>query len=736
MASNEQPSVSRRDVVTGTSVAGAMVLLSPAEAKASAFGDFLSQAWETLSAKTATAPARPAFISGIPSVAAADATASCEMPAEDLSNIVNLADFYLSETQLDYLRRFGFFVMLDMGGDEFFEQYESNRYGLLPNFVTVDSMMHTYHLYFSYLLRNLERGRFSSILHDLSARMLEASSSQLEQARESVWESAARRNTAFFAVANSLLNPAADTPADVADIVADELWLIGESAGISPSPLMGGDEDYSQYIVRGYYADDPMLQSYFKAMMWYGRHAFLQNDEELDRSALLMTLAIDGTTMELWQSIYLPTSFFAGASDDLTFFEYLPLVTDVYGEGATLADVLENDSGWKRFHLLTAQTPVPTINALPVEDEGSEADHVAQSKGLRFMGQRFSIDEALMQQLVYNRVLENPEGQLRMLPDVLDVAAAFGSQVALDLLAQQGDTSYAGYPEAMERIRQGLDEASDTLWSASLYSLWLATLRPLLSTKTSGYPAFMQTDAWARKNLQTFAGSYAELKHDTVLYAKQLMAEAGGGGIDPRDDRGYVEPEPEVFGRLAILVDATTVGLATLGLLDDADAANLEILGELASKLQAIATKELRSELPNDEEFELIRSYGAQIEHFWETVHRPEATDGFLTTREFPSAIVTDIATDPNGSVLEIATGRIATLYAAVPVDGSLRLASGAVYSFYQFAQPIDQRLTDTTWRQMMGIELGADGTYSFDESPVDVVSWVQDFSIDPKDLW
>ncbi len=33
----------------------------------------------------------------------------------------------------------------------FFEIYEMNRYSQIPNFVTVDSLMHTYHLYFSYL---------------------------------------------------------------------------------------------------------------------------------------------------------------------------------------------------------------------------------------------------------------------------------------------------------------------------------------------------------------------------------------------------------------------------------------------------------------------------------------------------------------------------------------------------------------------------------------------------------
>ena len=53
-----------------------------------------------------------------------------------------------------------------------------------------------------------------------------------------------------------------------------------------------------------------------------------------------------------------------------------------------------------------------------------------------------------------------------------------------------------------------------------------------------------------KKNLETFAGSYTELKHDTVLYAKQVMAEMGGGELPQWDDRGYVEPEVTVWKKI------------------------------------------------------------------------------------------------------------------------------------------------------------------------------------------
>ena len=98
-----------------------------------------------------------------------------------------------------------------------------------------------------------------------------------------------------------------------------------------------------------------------------------------------------------------------------------------------------------------------------------------------------------------------------------------------------------------------------------------------------------------------------------------------------------------------------------------------------------------------------------------------------MDAKEIPAALVTDIATDPNGSVLQIATGRPAEVVVVVPVDGQLRLASGVVFDFYQFEQPMSNRLTDTQWRQMIGQWMNDDGTYNWD-SQVEKPWWTQSY--------
>lgn len=668
------------------------------------------QAKQSTAAPAIASLERPMLLASLASVAN-DTTPTVSLTADQcsLESVSNLGDWYLSEGMRQLMDQ-NLFVVSQGGSFEFYEVYEDNRYALLPSFVTVDAMMHTYHLYFSKLLKTTERTSLADAVLRLAQLLQTTSQDQLQQAVGTPWESAARRNLAYFTVPCVLFDSEASIPDEVYDLVDQELHSIYLAQGVADSPLMGAQLDYSQFQPRGYYEGDERLERYFRAMMWYGQVNFAQDDEDLDRSAALMTVALEGEALSTWESVYAVTSFFAGASDDNGYPEYRPIVDEAYGQGATTSDLLSNEEAWARFHELTAQAKAPKINSLPTPDEGTDADKLAEGRGFRLMGQRFSLDAAIMQQLVYSNVGDDANGGRRMLPDALDVPAALGSDEALSILEERGATGYAGYSDNMSRLRTGIEQAGDILWTASLYSQWLHTLGPLLDEKGAGYPPFMQNQAWTRKDLLTYLGSYAELKHDTVLYAKQVMAEMGGDDIPDRDDRGYVEPEPVVLGRLAALTRATAEGLAGYGMLGDEDADNLSLLSQLADQLATIASKELTNETPTDEEFELIRSFGGQLEHFWQEVYKDEADDPYFSTREFPAAVVTDIATDPNGTCLELGTGRAASIYVIVPVDGVPRIARGAVYTFYQFPWPLSDRLTDTAWREMLDSSWGGDG--------------------------
>lgn len=652
---------------------------------------------------------------------------------QNLSNIINASDFTFSDAAKNLLVK-NAFVVRPSYNNEFFPLYESNRYSYTPSFITTDSIIHNYHLMFDFLLKQLEEQKLVAELKQLNASMLSESLNQYNSLKGTEWQNAAKRNVGFFAVGSKLLDSSVTVPSIVANEVNQELALIEAHQGIKKSPVMNIgsgqgtiidtpqgpqtldalNEDYSQYIPRGHYDKTEQLKAFFKSMMWYGRLTFrMKNDDEV-KSTLLITLALNKENNQTrWNKIYEPINFFVGKSDDITYYQSKDLVEKIYGSQATVKSISSDKNKLASFINETNTLEPPQINSMPIFNASIQPDRETEIKGFRFMGQRFTIDAAIFQKLVVREVGLKGEScsnapfiNGRMLPKGLDIPSAMGSTEALNILKTEGETQYACYTENMSKMQAYLAELSTENWTQNLYWGWLYQLQPLLDEKRSNYPSFMQNSAWLRKDLNTFLGSWSELKHDTILYAKQVYAELGAGGIEEKDDRGYVEPNPHVYARLASLLKMTSDGLDIRGLLTPNMKDNLSKMEQLAMSLKTISEKELNNEKLTDAEYELIRSYGGQLEHFWLEVNKdePEFKESFKENYldENPAAIIADVATDPNGQVLEEGTGKISEIYVVVPIDGKLRIAKGGVYSYYEFTWPMSDRLTDKKWRELL----------------------------------
>jgi Protein of unknown function (DUF3160). len=635
--------------------------------------------------------------------------------AEDLSNVENSGRFSFSPQAQEMLVKNGFVVDPTAWGEEFFMMYEPNRYDSIPNFVTTDAMLHNYHLFFDNLLERIEKEKLIPELKNSNQLMLNAAQQQYNTLQGSPWENAAKRNLAFFTVGSRLMDSNIHIPAPVRSEVEQELALISahqESMTLSPIMNMGQDnvdittglkEDYTQYIPRGHYNETPELQNYFKAMMWYGRLNFRLKSEDETRSAVLITLALSSSddNRKSWQTIYDPTCFLVGKSDDLGFYEYNHLLIQIYGDEIKLSELTGDTAKWDQFMAASQNLKAPAINSMPIFDETIQPDRENEIKGFRFMGQRYTLDADVFQRLIYREVKETPEGERRMLPKGLDIPAAMGSDEAYSILQEMGETRYVNYPENMNKMRSYISGLDKTTWTQNLYWSWLYTLLPLTVEPGDGYPSFMRNQAWTRKGLNTYLGNWTELKHDTILYAKQVYAEAGGGD-EIVDDRGYVEPNPLLYSRLAALAAMTRDGLLSRGLLDERDADSLQRMQELSLMLKGISEKELSNTDLSDADYELIRSFGVQLEHFWTEALRDKTDGNVAKLFDNPAGLIADVATDPTGTVLEEGTGYVAQIYAVIPLGGKLRIVRGGVYTHYEFPWPASDRLTDEKWKEML----------------------------------
>ncbi|MGC9358594.1 MAG: DUF3160 domain-containing protein, partial [Anaerolineae bacterium] len=328
-------------------------------------------------------------------------------------------------------------------------------------------------------------------------------------------------------------------------------------------------------------------------------------------------------------------------------------------------------------------------------------DEEEATQGFRFMGQRFVLDAYIFEQMIWREV--GTMGNERWLPKGLDVFAALGNDEAYALLDEMGETEYANYDEQMSKVRGEIAALEMDSWTQNLYWNWLYALRAVVSTKNEAYPPFMRTEAWAHKELHTALGSWTELKHDTILYAKQVMAEMGGGPMEEVIPRSYVEPNPEAYARLLALTRMTRDGLAERGILTDQSRWRLEELDDQLTFLQRIAEAELSGGTISEEDYERLKYFGGWLERMTMAAADAEGEFSNVFGEDEQAAIVADVATDPNGYALEEATGRIYEIFVVVP-DGSggLQIATGGIYSYYEFAWPISDRLTNETWRAML----------------------------------
>jgi hypothetical protein len=381
---------------------------------------------------------------------------------------------------------------------------------------------------------------------------------------------------------------------------------------------------------------------------------------------------------------------------------------DKYGDMALLTSFIDR--------AVQLRPPKILSGAAFVED----GEFAAATKGFRFMGQRFIPDSYMFQEMVFGRKGEERilhytgsgkpftmelipnEGPARAFPRGLDVMAVLGSRRALEILEREGDTEYTHYDEQFGRLQEEFAGLKEDVWKQNLYWRWLHSLLPLLAEPSrEGLPEFMLRPAWQDKTLQTALGSWAELRHDTILYAKQsytMLAKAAPP--KPRTTYGYVEPYPEVYGRLWEMMRDLRNQLANLDIEIEEVARKIQQFEELLAALRTISEKQLSGLKPTEEEDYLIRNIGGNLSTL--KLFPKEILEKITSGTDQKMDVVADVHTDANTKqVLEEAVGTPFNIYVIVDDDRGRRLCRGGVFSYYEFKHPMDDRLTDEAWQQM-----------------------------------
>ncbi len=598
------------------------------------------------------------------------------------------------------------FVVVDgsaLGYDSFEVAYDDLNEDDVPVIVTTDCMLHQYHVFFDTTLKSIEERQLFGLVVNMSLDLMEEAEEQytiIVNDGSSI-RHYSERVVAFFAVPVRIADPDAIIPQHVEDIVEEELALIEAHSGYAESPVfhfetLGTEvhlEDYSQYVPRGHYTDSETLETYFKMMMWYGRQTFYNRTLHETTMAVLATLALEeagdppGSTWKAWDRIYQVSELFVGESDDLMPTEYLPVIKDIFGNGGVyFRDVADGDKR-EEFRNRVGEMRAPTILSTYSDDTG---DYIDRTKGLRIMGQRWIPDSYMFQNLVHDKV------QSRYFPTALEVPAVLGCERAQELVADVDDV-YPGHQAQLAKLQEEFAEVSREDWDSNLYMAWMDTLTELHQDfgGDSDYPEFMRDPAWRTQKVNTHLGSWTELRHDTILYAKQSYTpEAGASLTSDPEERGYVEPIKGFYPRLQELVEDTQSRLDAIDVLDADQAEGFDTMVSIVIRLGKMVDRELGGDGLTDDDFDWLRDFRSQLARLNRAVNDDDQK----------TLLVADVHTDNNSmTVLEEGVGYLDFLIVKVKDgDGNWRYCVGPVFSYYEFTVPMSDRLTDEAWTDML----------------------------------
>jgi hypothetical protein len=504
--------------------------------------------------------------------------------------------------------------------------------------------------------------------------------------------------------------------------MVQEITYIYQADGMAVSPLYGQyhpemalKTDYTQYTPRSHYTKSSLLRGYFRAMMYLGRNSYLLQTPAGITDALLVAVVLaspgDGgqPLLSEWQKIMEITTYYAGAPDDICYPEWRNYVVKVLGTAKFAASEAVNPEVVAKLsaHLTELRPPAILADAIvsPGVPDTAKGELLAATRAFRIFGQRFTFDAWVLNRL--SAGAEKSEGRLPSTPSALFIPAALGDQGAWDFSRQYlarlkppfAPAQVDGFSAQLAKVAADLKKVKQEEWFASMGSAWLKLLQTLSGTFGSGYPLYMQGQLFPVKQLQTFLGSYTELKHDTLLYAKQSFAEAGDGFDEkkiPPVPRGFVEPNLPFWQGLQRLVAYTAAGFKKYGIFKK----ELEDYGRLTQLKNAVdfytglAVKELQGTPLTAKEYEKLRTTNLS------NITSPLVEGALLEEAEKRAALIADVHTDAlKEQVLYEATGEPYFILALVGNEGVSRLTVGVAYNHYEFTGPLASRYTDAQWQ-------------------------------------
>ena len=414
----------------------------------------------------------------------------------------------------------------------------------------------------------------------------------------------------------------------------------------------------------------------------------------------------DESLYALWKSVFDPITVLIGESDDLSFDDIVPLWKSVGAENVLEWISDENVANFASLSREKLKSPLiastSAFYANQSEGDYSDPENLKPAMGWRFLGQRFTYDAWIFQHVTSPRLYG------RMMASGLDIASAFGSNSA-DMLLENTDENFEKLKTILAKFKKFFGSKDEKFWSETYYNSVLALTKAQAEFEQGAGFFFTEKPLWNIKSLESSLGTWAELKHDTILYTKQVAAERGGGEYDPtyRTDKipspvHYIEPNLKFFTELCMSWKVFQNIFERYKLFDDDSKYAVSQIEKICLRALNIVAAEVKDEKVSKDDLDWIGTIPQLLAK--SVVPFSNYASYTKDNEQFKMALVADVLTNAeSGSVLEVAVGIPHRIYVALnDKQGGKRIAVGYTFNYYEFEHPMNDRLTDEQWKKMV----------------------------------
>ena len=654
------------------------------------------------------------------------------------------AEYGLTEYEISQLEQHGFVVSERMKKISFGEAFLEIFHRDMPVFVSTDAILHAFHISYDRILKDTELGflipKVKVFLQTLHAKqnMLNtkygANPEMLKMLKDV---------DVFLTVPLKLFDLSVNPYYSENESTITEILQLIEDENMESYKLFSDTNrviDWSQFKPRGHYDVDPNstweadLPKYFRVMMWLGRtelYLMSHNDStsyicpppsfwdvqrQIIDSYLIKELIDISNVYTDYLEIESTIKIFAGDQDNVTLDNLTYLKNAINFNDADelldslnlveFQDTLKNQSF--AYQLILSQI---------LYSDPMSPDSIIPASAFMLFGQRFVIDSYVTASVVYDRIAG---GVCRLFPSLLDVLFSIGNSASAQLLVDELNTYH--YSTNLAALRYLIDSYDDDFWSANFYSNWLSIIRKLNPPQDrTNLPGFMKTAAFWQEKMNTQLSSWAELRHDNLLYAKQSYT----GGTICSYPYSYVEPFPEFYQTLNQFAASAKNKILTINFSDtwtkNQIISYFTTLQDVTDTLQTIAAKELIQEMLMDDEITFLQNmiyldasggsgstpYKGWYPRLFYNDDHSSGTTYFTNAGLMESDhLVADMHTVPTncsgmimGWVKHVGTGPINLGVFVTPWNDGIETAFiGPVMSYFEYTTDDFLRLTDTEW--------------------------------------